>query len=35
LQKDRGKDYITIRDLLLPDGSPGGTEVLLRLPIQT
>lgn len=25
---------ITITDLVLPDGNPGGTEVLLKLPIQ-
>jgi tetratricopeptide (TPR) repeat protein len=28
------KALITITDLVLPDGNPGGTEVLLKLPLQ-
>jgi len=27
------KNHIVVTDLVLPDGSPGGTEVLLRIPI--
>jgi LytS/YehU family sensor histidine kinase len=30
--QDLGNSYITINDLVLPDGSPGGTEVLLQIP---
>lgn len=26
--------HISIRDLILPDGSPGGTEVLLKIPVH-
>jgi streptogramin lyase len=31
--EDLGNSYITINDLVLPDGSPGGTEVLLQIPV--
>ena len=35
LQKEsRSKDYIKITDLTLADGTPGGTEVLLKIPAQ-
>lgn len=35
LQRDTTlKTLITITDLVLPDGSAGGTEVLLKLPLQ-
>jgi hypothetical protein len=26
--------YVTINDLTLPDGSPEGTEVVLRIPLH-
>jgi len=26
-------NYITVTDVVLPDGSPGGTEVLLKIPV--
>jgi len=32
--QDQGNSYITINDLVLPDGSPGGTEVLLKIPVR-
>ncbi|HET7899102.1 MAG TPA: histidine kinase, partial [Flavisolibacter sp.] len=32
-QQSKGKASITINDLVLPDGSAGGTEVLLRIPV--
>ena len=25
--------YVAVTDLVLPDGTPGGTEVLLRIPV--
>jgi LytS/YehU family sensor histidine kinase len=31
-QKDV-ETYVTINDLMLPDGSPGGTEVLIKIPV--
>ena len=35
LQKEnRSEDYIKITDLTLADGTPGGTEVLLKIPAQ-
>jgi hypothetical protein len=34
LQQEKQIDtYITINDLALPDGSAGGTEVIIRIPI--
>jgi LytS/YehU family sensor histidine kinase len=27
------ENYVTIRDLVLPDGNPSGTEVILKIPI--
>ena len=35
LQNNGTDDYITVIDLVLPDGSPGGTEVLLKIPVLT
>jgi LytS/YehU family sensor histidine kinase len=32
-QKKTTDSYITINDLTLPDGNPGGTEVTLKLPL--
>ena len=32
-QKKQMSNYITINDLTLPDGSAGGTEVTLQLPV--
>jgi hypothetical protein len=32
-QKKQSDNYITIHDLTLPDGSAGGTEVLLKIPL--
>ncbi len=35
LQKENKlESYVSIVDLVLPDGSPGGTEVLLKIPAQ-
>lgn len=35
LQNDlESNKQIVIKDLILPDGSPGGTEVLLKIPVQ-
>ena len=31
--QDQGNSYITVNDLVLPDGNPGGTEVLLQIPV--
>lgn len=33
-QEKETNSYITIQDLLLPDGSPGGTEVILKIPVH-
>jgi tetratricopeptide (TPR) repeat protein len=33
-QKEQLNAFITITDLVLPDGSTGGTEVLLKIPIK-
>ena len=33
-QKKQMDSYITINDLVLPDGSAGGTEVLLKIPVM-
>ncbi len=30
--QDQRHNYISVTDLILPDGSPGGTEVLLKIP---
>ena len=32
-QKEQDNSYVSIVDLVLPDGSPGGTEVLIKLPL--
>ena len=32
--KNLSEDYIVITDLILADGKPGGTEVLLKIPAQ-
>jgi len=32
LQKEKISPTIKITDLILPDGTPGGTEVLLKIP---
>ncbi|MGK2860899.1 MAG: hypothetical protein ACSLE0_03140 [Chitinophagaceae bacterium] len=32
-QKKQLDSYIKITDLILPDGSAGGTEVLLKIPV--
>ncbi|HET7899285.1 MAG TPA: histidine kinase, partial [Flavisolibacter sp.] len=32
-QEQRGHSPISIRDLVLPDGSAGGTEVTLKIPL--
>ena len=32
--QDLGNSYITINDVVLPDGSPGGTEVLIAIPFR-
>jgi LytS/YehU family sensor histidine kinase len=32
--QDLGNSYITINDIVLPDGSPGGTEVLIAIPFR-
>ena len=29
----QSNSYVLITDLILPDGSPGGTEVLLKIPV--
>jgi hypothetical protein len=33
--QDRGQSnsFITVTDVVLPDGRPGGTEVLLKIPV--
>jgi LytS/YehU family sensor histidine kinase len=33
-QKKQLENYITINDLTLPDGSAGGTEVVLKIPLS-
>ncbi|MDQ6608930.1 MAG: histidine kinase [Bacteroidota bacterium] len=33
-QKKQLDAYITVNDLLLPDGSAGGTEVILKIPVH-
>jgi len=33
-QKKQFENFITITDLVLPDGSAAGTEVLLKIPVQ-
>jgi len=33
-QKKQLETYIAITDLVLSDGSPGGTEVYLKIPVQ-
>jgi hypothetical protein len=33
-QKQQIDTTITVSDLVLPDGEAGGTEVLLKIPIQ-
>ncbi|HKH62686.1 MAG TPA: histidine kinase [Flavitalea sp.] len=33
LQNNQNEVSISINDLVLPDGTPGGTEVLLRIPV--
>lgn len=33
-QKSRLDGYISIRDLVLADGTDGGTEVLLKIPVH-
>jgi hypothetical protein len=33
-QKKQSGSYVTIHDLILPDGNPGGTEVTLKIPVQ-
>ena len=35
LQKDQNDFSILVTDLVLPDGAPGGTEVLLKIPVQS
>jgi hypothetical protein len=32
--KNKTENYITIHDLTLADGSPGGTEVILKIPVR-
>src|SRR5258706_13239775 len=32
--KNNIEDYVTITDLVLADGSSGGTEVFLKIPVQ-
>jgi two-component sensor histidine kinase len=32
-QQNDVETYVTINDLVLPDGSPGGTEVLIKIPV--
>ena len=32
-QKKQLDAYVTIKDLAMPDGQPGGTEVLLKIPV--
>ena len=34
LQQQQNNSYIRINDLSLPDGSPGGTEVILKIPVH-
>ncbi|MBL7745365.1 MAG: tetratricopeptide repeat protein [Chitinophagaceae bacterium] len=34
LQQNNNTDTIKITDLVLPDGSPGGTEVLMKIPVR-
>jgi len=31
--QQQGKTSITITDLVLSDGGPGGTEVLIKIPV--
>jgi hypothetical protein len=33
-QKQQLGTTITVLDLVLPDGEPAGTEVLLKIPVQ-
>ena len=33
-EKGMGGDHVKINDLVLPDGAPGGTEVIIKLPIE-
>jgi hypothetical protein len=33
-QKKQITPYVTIKDLILPDGRAGGTEVTLKIPVQ-
>jgi len=34
LQQEQENDFILITDLVFPDGSPAGTEVLIKIPIH-
>ena len=34
LQQQNNEPEIRIIDLILPDGSPGGTEVILKIPVK-
>jgi hypothetical protein len=31
---ENGHANVTIYDLVLPDGSPGGTEVVIKIPVN-
>ena len=33
-EKGMGGDHVKINDQVLPDGAPGGTEVIIKLPIE-
>jgi len=32
-QQTQHNTFVSITDLTLPDGSPGGTEVLIKIPV--
>ena len=34
LLQQQGNSSITITDLVLADGNPGGTEVLIKMPVS-
>ena len=33
LQQEQNDNFITVNDLVLPDGSAAGTEVLIKIPV--
>ena len=33
-QQEQNKTFISVKDLVLPDGRPAGTEVLIKVPVS-